>query len=140
MMSINLVTFLSFCWYFLVSTEITPLAIAPVRDAAPNGMLTGNPMNVANVATLDIPGISEDLIMDMKNTQTQTDDSLPMQELLGLDAQLRSIRGLLIVEEAKRLSWKNTSRKSNESSRESENILESTTMGFEKTSPSESTL
>ena len=55
MMSINLVTFLSFCWYFLVRAEIIPLAIAPVRDAAPNEMLTGSPMNVANVATLDIP-------------------------------------------------------------------------------------
>ena len=28
--------------------------------------------------------ISEDLIMDIKDTQTQTDDSLPMRELLGL--------------------------------------------------------
>ena len=55
MMSINFVTFLSFCWYFLVSTEIIPLAIAPVRDAAPNGMPTDKPMNVANFATLDIP-------------------------------------------------------------------------------------
>ena len=54
-MAIKHVTFLSFCWYFLVRAEIIPLAIAPVRDAAPNGMLTGNPMNVANVATLDIP-------------------------------------------------------------------------------------
>ena len=54
-MSINLVIFLSFCWYFLVRAEITPLAIAPVRDAVPNGMLTGTLMNVANVATLDIP-------------------------------------------------------------------------------------
>ena len=32
-----------------------PLAITPVRDAAHNEMLTGSPMNVANVATLDIP-------------------------------------------------------------------------------------
>ena len=55
MMSINLVTFLSFCWYFLVSIEIIPLAITPVRDAAPSGMLTGKPMNVVNVAMLDIP-------------------------------------------------------------------------------------
>ena len=47
-MSINLVT-------FLVRTEIIPLAIAPVRDAAPNGMLTSKAMNVMNVATLDIP-------------------------------------------------------------------------------------
>ena len=54
-MSINCITFLSLFWYFLVRAEIIPLAIAPVRDAAPNGMLTGKPMNVANVATLDIP-------------------------------------------------------------------------------------
>ena len=54
-MSIKHITFLSFCWYFLVGAEIIPLAITPVRDAAPNGMLTGKPMNLANVATLDIP-------------------------------------------------------------------------------------
>ena len=41
--------------------------------------------------------------MDMKDTQTQTDDSLPMQQLLGLDKQLRSIRGLLKVEVAKKV-------------------------------------
>ena len=55
MMSINFLTFLSFCWYFLVRAEIVPLAVTPIRDAAPNGMLTGKPMNVENVATLDIP-------------------------------------------------------------------------------------
>ena len=55
MMSINCINFLSFCWYFLVSTEIIPLAISPVIDAAPSAVLTGIPMNVANVATLDIP-------------------------------------------------------------------------------------
>ena len=47
--------------------------------------------------------ISEDLIMDMKDNQKQTDDSLPMRELLGLDAQLRSIRGSLKVEVAKQV-------------------------------------
>ena len=46
--------FLSFCWYFLVSTEIIPLAIAPIIDAAPNAVLTGILMNVGNVAILDI--------------------------------------------------------------------------------------
>ena len=55
MMSIKHVTFLSFCWYFLVRAEIIPLAIAPVRDTTLNGMLTGAQMNVANVTTLDIP-------------------------------------------------------------------------------------
>ena len=84
----------------------------------------------------ELSRISEDLIMDIKDTQTQTDDSLPMRELLGLDAQLRSIRGSLKVEVVKKFSWKNTLRKSNESSRESKNTLESTTMAFQKTSPS----
>ena len=48
-------------------------------------------------------GISEDLIVDMKDTQTETDDSLPMQELLCLDAQLRSIYGSLKDEVAKKV-------------------------------------
>ena len=55
MMSIKSITFLSFFWYVLVSTEIIPLEIALVMDAAPNAVLTGIPMKVANVATLDIP-------------------------------------------------------------------------------------
>ena len=54
-MSIKHVTFLSFFWYFLVRAEIIPLKIAQVIDAAPKAALTGIPMNVANVATLDIP-------------------------------------------------------------------------------------
>ena len=55
MMSVNLVTFESFFWYFLVSAVAMPLMPAPARDTTPNGMLTGRPMNVANVTTLDIP-------------------------------------------------------------------------------------
>ena len=55
MMSIKCITFLTFFGYFLVSTKIIPPEIAPVIDAAPNAVLTGILMNVANVATLDIP-------------------------------------------------------------------------------------
>ena len=56
---------------------------------------------------------TEDLIYQI-NEQTQTDDLLenPLRELLGLDKQLRTIRGSLKVEVAK---WKNISRKSIES-------------------------
>ena len=80
---------------------------------------------------------TEDLISQM----TPMDDLFehPLLELLGLDKQLRSIRGLVKVEMAKRFSWKNPSRKKNESLREFGNILENTMMAFEKTSPSEST-
>ena len=55
--------------------------------------------------------ISEDLIMDIIDTQTQTDDSLLMQELLGLDTQLRSIRGSLKVEVAKKVQLKEHTKK-----------------------------
>ena len=57
------------------------------------------------------------IISQIKNVQTDTEDLFehPLCELLGLDKQLRSIRGSLKVEVAKRLSWKNTSLKSDES-------------------------
>ena len=47
----------------------------------------------------------EDLISHMKNDQSQTDDlfEYPLRKLLGLDKQLRSIRGSLKVEAAKKV-------------------------------------
>ena len=73
----------------------------------------------------EIAKSTEDLISQINN-QSQTDDLFehPLRELLGLDKQLWSIRDSLKVEVAKRCSWKNTSRKSITSSRNSENILE----------------
>ena len=57
------------------------------------------------------------IISQIKDIQTDTEDLFehPLHELLGLDKQLRSIRGPLKVEVAKRLSWKNISLKSIES-------------------------
>ena len=51
------------------------------------------------------------IVSPIKDVQTDTEDLFehPLQELLGLDKQLRSIRGSLKVEVAKRFSWKNTS-------------------------------
>ena len=48
---------------------------------------------------------TEDLISHLNDQQSQTDDLLehPFQELLGLDTQLRSIRGSLKVEVAKKV-------------------------------------
>ena len=48
---------------------------------------------------------TEDSIFKIKDIQTDTDDLFkhPLQELLGLDKQLRSIRGSLKVEAAKKL-------------------------------------
>ena len=68
----------------------------------------------------------EDLIAQFKEQET-----LPMRERLGLDKQLRSIRGSLKVE---RFSWKNTSGKKSTSLRNFENIPENMTVKCEKTS------
>ena len=50
----------------------------------------------------EIAASTEDLIFQIKDVQTDTDDLFehPLQELLGLDTQLRSIRGSLKVEVA----------------------------------------
>ena len=52
----------------------------------------------------EIAKSTEDLILQI-NEQTQTDDLFqhPLRELLGLDKQLRSIRGSLKVEIAKKV-------------------------------------
>ena len=72
----------------------------------------------------EIAKSTEDLIFQI-NSQSQTDElfELPLREFLGLDKQLRSIRGSLKVEVAKRLSWKSTLLKNIGSSRNFENIL-----------------
>ena len=68
------------------------------------------------------------IISQIKDVQTDTEDLFehPLRELLGLDKQLRSIRGSLKVEVAKRLNWKNTSLKSAESWRNFGSIPEFT--------------
>ena len=50
---------------------------------------------------------TEDLISQMKNDQSQTDDlfEYPLWKLLGLDKQLRNIRGLLKLEAAKKVQF-----------------------------------
>ena len=52
----------------------------------------------------EIVKITEDLIFQIKDIQTDTDDLFehPLRELLGLDTRLRSIRGSLKVEIAKK--------------------------------------
>ena len=60
---------------------------------------------VGDIELQEIAKSMEDLIFQIKDVQTDTDDLLehPLWELLGLDAQLRSIRGLLKVEVAKKV-------------------------------------
>ena len=65
---------------------------------------------IAKADTIELKEIAkstEDLIYQINN-QTQTDDLLehPLRELLGLDKQLRSIRGSLKVEVAKKVDYR----------------------------------
>ena len=80
--------------------------------------------DITRVDDIELQEIAEkasDIISQIKDVETDTDDLFehPLCDLLGLDKQLRSIRGSLKVEVAKRFSWKNTLLKSSESSRES---------------------
>ena len=53
---------------------------------------------------IELQGIVENALRSMENLNQQLDGKdLPMQELLDLDKQLRSIRGLLKVEVAKKV-------------------------------------
>ena len=87
--------------------------------------------DVAKADDIELQEIAKS--MEDSITQFEGEKMSPMRELLGLDKQLRSIRGSLKVEVAKKFSWKKALRKKSASSRNSESILESTTMAFEKT-------
>ena len=86
----------------------------------PVGRITARQAVMLNKAAEELPSVSDitgeddmelqeiaekasDIISQMKDVQTDTDDlfELPLRELLGLDKQLRSIRGSLKVEVAK---------------------------------------
>ena len=89
--------------------------------------------DITGVDDIELQEIAEKalgIIFQIKDVQTDTEDLFehPLRELQGLDKQLRSIRGSLKVEVAKRLSWKNTSQKSVESSRNFGSIPENTMM------------
>ena len=62
---------------------------------------------------------TENLIEQLESTSSEM---LPMHELQGLDKQLRSIRGSLKVEVAKKLTYSNASSEKSISLRKSETI------------------
>ena len=88
----------------------------------PVGKVTAPQAVILNKAAAELPSASDitkaddiefqeiaekasDLIFQIKDVQTDTDDLFehPLRELLGLDAQLRSIRGSLKAEVAKKV-------------------------------------
>ena len=83
----------------------------------------------------------EDLILQIKDVKTDTDELFehPLQELLGLDTQLRSIRGSLKVEVAKKVQLQERiakERRKHEEFREYPGFYDDA----EKTSPNELTI
>ena len=63
--------------------------------------------DIANADEIELQEIMENVARSMENLTVQLEgessEDLPMRELLGLDKQLRSIRGLLRVEVAKKV-------------------------------------
>ena len=92
--------------------------------------------DVAKADNIELKEIKENVARSTENLIAQLEGksskNLPMCELLGLDKQLRNIRGSLKVEVAKRFSWKKGSRKKSISSRKSVTI-QNMMMGFKKT-------
>ena len=96
--------------------------------------------DVAKANDIELQEITENAARSMENLieqlKVEFSEDLPMQELLGLDKQLRSIRGSLKVEVAQKFSWKKESIKKNASSSKSETI-QNMMMEVEKTSGTE---
>ena len=72
------------------------------EELLPESDITG----VDDIELLEIAEKASGIISQIKDVQTDTEDLFehPLHELLDLDKQLRSIRGLLKVEVAKKLS------------------------------------
>ena len=71
--------------------------------------------DITKVDDIELQEIAEktsDIISQIRDVQTDTEDLFehPLRELLGLDKQLKTVRGSPKVEVAKRLSWKGTRR------------------------------
>ena len=73
-----------------------------VQEEIPSASDVGK---VGDIGLQEIAKSMEDLIFRIKGVQTDTDDLFEhhLQELLGLDIQLRSIQGSLKVEVAKKV-------------------------------------
>ena len=68
--------------------------------------------DVANADDIELSEIAENALRTMENLNQQLEgEDLPMRELLGLDKQLRSIRGLLKVEVAKKVQLEESIKK-----------------------------
>ena len=70
--------------------------------------------DIAKATDIELQEITENASKSMENLNQQLEaEDLPMRELLGLDKQLRSIRGSLKVEVAKKVQLEESIKKEN---------------------------
>ena len=102
--------------YNITKTNLKPLFVLDLLEKQAELPSSSEIAKADDIELAEIAEKASYIISQIKDVQTDTDDLFehPLQELLGLDKQLRSIRGSLKVEVAKKLSWKSTSLKSAE--------------------------
>ena len=95
--------------YNITKTNLKPRFVLDLLEKQAELPSSSEITKADDIELEEIVKSTEDLISQI-NEQTQTDDLFehPLQELLGLDKQLRSIRGPLKVEVAKKFSWTGT--------------------------------
>ena len=91
--------------YNITKTNLKPRFVLDLLEKQAKPPSSSEIAKADEIELKEIAKSTEDLIFQISN-QSQTDDLFehPLRELLGLDAQLRSIRGLLKVGVAKRFS------------------------------------
>ena len=90
--------------YNITKTNLKPQFVLDLLEKQAKLPSSSEIANVDEIELEEIAKSTEDLIYQI-NEQTQTDDLLenPLRELLGLDKQLRTVRGSLKVEVAKKV-------------------------------------
>ena len=115
------------------SGKVTPRQAVMLNKAEQELPFTSD---VANADEIELQEIMENAARSTKNLieqlEGESSEDLPRRELLGLDKQLRSIRGSLKVEVAKKVQLTEHIEGESISSRKSETI-QNATIGLEKT-------
>ena len=90
--------------YNITKTNLKPRFVLDLFEKQAELPSSSEIANADEIELEEIAKSTEDLISQINN-QTQTDDLLeyPLRELLGLDKQLRTIRGSLKIEVAKKV-------------------------------------
>ena len=115
--------------YNITKTNLKPRFVLDLLEKQAKLPSSSEIAHVDEIEFEEIAKSTEDLIYQI-NEQTQTDDLLenPLHELLGLDKQLRTIRGSPKVEIAKKVHLEEHIAKEHQKLEEFENILENTMM------------